>query len=105
MKSKVQGGERLALIQKAQKLYADFTGHDGEFFLTKVRLPKMPTAVVAIGECDQICYRTVRDGKRENYVHDFKKSARPLLCCSPDGTQLFLIGGHFEFTERGIVDK
>jgi hypothetical protein len=50
-------------------------------------------------------YSTVRDGRHENYVHRFGAKSRPLLAASSDGTQLYLLGGAYNFTERGIVDK
>jgi len=57
-----------------------------------------------IGECDGLLYTTVRDGVKESYIHKFKKKSRPLLVSSHDGKQLFLLGGRYDFTERGIVD-
>lgn len=58
-----------------------------------------------VGHCDGILYTTVRDGKTEKYIHKFKRSSRPLLAASFDGKSLVLIGGSYQFTERGIVDK
>lgn len=96
--------ERIVEVKRAAELYEKFTGHGGET-IARVRAPKIPKAVAVIGECDGILYSTVRDGVLEKYIHKFKKSARPLFCVSPDGKQIFLIGGEFRFTERGIVDK
>lgn len=93
------------MIRQAQKLYHKFTGHTDEFEVAKLRVPDMPKALTVIGECDGILYQTVRDGEREKYIHRFKASARPLLCVAPDGSRLFLIGGEYDFTERGIVDR
>lgn len=105
-RSRVQGGERLEMIQAAQaaKLYERFTGHGGAT-IAKVPQPKHYKAVAVIGEIDGIMYSTVRDGVLEKYIHKFKKSARPLFCVSPDGKQILLIGGEYNFTERGIIDK
>lgn len=50
-------------------------------------------------------YTTVRDGKKERYIHNFKKSARPNLVASHDGAKIALIGGNYRFTDRGIVDN
>lgn len=91
-------------IRDAAALYTDFTGHDDPR-LTKVALPDLPKAMLAIGEVDGIMYSTIRDNVAEKYIHKFKSSARPLLCSSPDGKQLYLIGGSYDFTERGIVDR
>jgi hypothetical protein len=54
---------------------------------------------------DFVGYTTVRDGKRERYIHRFRKKSRPLLAASSDGTSLQILGGEFEFTEAGIEDR
>lgn len=91
-------------VEKARLLYEKFTGHDAvdEVVIDK---PVMPDVMCVIGDIDGIMYTTVRDGKTEKYLHKFKKSARPLFCVSPDGLSLYLIGGSYQFGERGIVDK
>ena len=93
-----------AQARKAAALYTDFTGHE-DVRLAKVRIPDMPRALLTVGKIDGIMYSTVRDGVAEKYIHKFKSSARPLFCVSPDGKQLFMLGGAYDFTERGIVDK
>jgi hypothetical protein len=70
-----------------------------------IEAPKLPAAVLVIGELEGVIYSTVRDDTAERYIHKFKKNSRAMLCASPDGDQLFIIGGSFEFTDRGIVDK
>lgn len=92
-----------AQIARAKNLFKRFTGHDSEY-ADKVRIPEYPDAVVCIGDVAGIMYNTVRDGKAEKYLHRFHASSRPLFCVSPDGSQLFLLGGAYDFTERGIVD-
>ncbi|NCA24613.1 MAG: hypothetical protein EBS91_08475, partial [Betaproteobacteria bacterium] len=59
---------------------------------------------VAIGEVDGILYSTVRDGVLEKYIHKFRKRDKPLFVVAPDGKALYLVGGNYTFTERGIVD-
>jgi len=97
------GANRLELI-KAAKLYENFTGEPGEL-IARVSPPKCPKVLAVIGEIDGIMYDTFQDGELEKYVHRFDKKSRPLFCVSPDGKQIFLIGGQYKFTERGIVDK
>lgn len=91
-------------IQQAADLYERFSGHDPEE-IGKVRIPDLPPVGVAIGEVDGILYTTVRDGKTEKYIHKFHKQDKPLFVVSPDGKSLFMIGGCYRFTERGIVDR
>lgn len=87
--------------QAARRLEA-FTGHEAR----RMKTVKVPTAKAAleVGPCLLIGYETTRDGKRENYVHRFASHARPLLAASSDGRTLFLLGGAYRFTDRGITD-
>lgn len=50
-------------------------------------------------------YETTRDGKRERYLHKFSKGSRPALVSNFDGNAIHMIGGSYDFTERGIVDR
>lgn len=95
---------RKSKIRKAAQLYEDFSGHEAEE-IGAVDFPSNPEIAIAIGEVEGIIYNTVRDGKLERYIHKFKKSARPMFAVSFNGKQLFLLGGDYDFTERGIVDR
>jgi hypothetical protein len=90
-------------FEQAARLYQRFTGHAAAP-LADVPAPRVPRVGLAIGTCDGLLYTTVRDGAKEAYIHRFKAADRPLFVVSPDGLQLFLVGGRFRFTERGIVD-
>jgi hypothetical protein len=90
-------------IERAADLYERFSGHEAEA-IGKIAVQPMPKVGVAIGEVDGILYSTVRDGKLEKYIHQFRRSDKPLFVVSPDGKRLFLLGGNYDFTERGIVD-
>lgn len=91
-------------IQRSASLFEEFTGHEGEI-IERVTFPAYPKSVLVIGTLIDIGYVTVRDGNTERYRHQFKAVSRPLLCSSDDGKQLFIYGGRYNFTERGIVDK
>lgn len=90
--------------RRVADLYERFSGHEAEL-VGVVKVPPIPKAGAVIGTVDGLLYTTVRDGRRERYIHNFKAADRPLLVVSPDGRQLFLLGGDFDFTERGIVDR
>ena len=96
--------QRGAGIRKAAKLYSEFTGHNDPV-ITKIKVEKRSKTMLLIGDVDGILYTTVRDGITEKYIHRFKRQSRPQLLVSPDGKQLYLLGGAYDFTERGIVDK
>lgn len=95
--------DRASDYAKVANLYEQFTGHAAEPFAT-TRAPTIPKVAAVIGTLDFVGYTTVRDGQREKYIHKFRASDKPLLCASPDG-KVFLLGGNYDFTERGIVDK
>jgi len=73
-------------------------------YIDDYKMP-IPDVALKIGQCDGVLYTTVRDGKTERYIHKFKKSSRPLLAVSFDGRQLIMLGGAYQFTDRGIVDN
>lgn len=93
---------RVLRVEDALALFERFTGHKGEIF--SVERPDFPDVAMVVGYCDGIMYTTVRDGKREKYLHQFNAKCRPLLLASSDGKQLLVLGGAYDFTERGIVD-
>jgi hypothetical protein len=92
------------LIRKASALYEKFSGHTATEG-ARIKIPKMPAVAVCIGDIDGILYTTVRDGVVERYIHKFRAKDKPLFAVSPDGKQLFMIGGNYNFTERGIIDE
>jgi hypothetical protein len=63
-----------------------------------VRLPLQP-----VGELRGVIYRTRRvPGEApKNYVHFFQGRS-PLLVTNPAGTRLYIMGGHYRVTPRGI---
>ena len=91
-------------VGRAVNIYERFTGHDAEQ-LTEVNVRPLPKVAAAIGMVTAICYSTRRDGRIEQYMHEFAKVDQPVFAVSPDGKQLLMIGGNYDFTERGIVDK
>jgi hypothetical protein len=95
---------RKVQIRNAAKLYEDFTGHEASEYQTLDK-PVLPDVMLQVGDIDFIGYTTVRDGKTEKYIHKFSKKCRPLFTVSHDGKQLFMLGGSYDFTELGIVDK
>ncbi len=89
-------------VRGAARKYLDFTGHaPGVIGEVDIKIPK---AVAVIGTCDGILYTTVRDGKTERYIHEFKAADKPAFTVTPDGRGIFLVGGRYDFTDRGIVD-
>ena len=91
-------------VNAAVKLFKDFTGEDPTN-LDKYEKPVFPDVALYVGECTGIMYEAVRDGKTEQYIHEFKNDAQPMLISSHDGKQLFLLGGNYTFKDSGINDN
>ena len=67
----------------------------------KVNLP-MPRSLAMMGTLDAVPYTAIVGGKAVRFKHTFARGSRPVL--ATDGKHLFIIGGRFHVTERGIVD-
>ena len=67
-------------------------------FTRIVRLPLMP-----VGELRGVIYRASRTPGEapKNYVHFFQGRS-PLLVTNPTGTRLYITGGQYRVTPRGI---
>jgi len=92
-----------SMIKKAVSLYRRFTGHEARY-IDEYKFPQH-NVLVKIGVLEGVMYETVRDGKREKYMHRFAQKSRPILASSWDGSQLYVLGGSYDFTEDGIIDK
>lgn len=91
-------------VAQAARRIARFTGMP-DVTTRKIRVSPRDDVVLDIGRVDGILYSTIRDGTAEKYIHRFARNSRPLLSASPDGKRLYLRGGAFTFTDRGIVDR
>ncbi len=91
-------------VDDAADLYKRFSGHTAEQ-IGEIDKPEFPDALICVGTIDFIGYTTTRDSVVEKYIHTFKAKSRPLFCVSPDGKQIVIVGGQYDFTERGIVDR
>ena len=62
----------------------------------------MPPVAVDLGELVGIIYRADKwqPGKPRTYVHFMEN--RPRLVCDVDGNRLYIVGGSYQVTERGI---
>ncbi len=64
----------------------------------------IPEALAVIGKVTAIEYDAIYDRKFTPARHAFAPSARPLLVVGTDRGQVFIIGTHFRFTDRGFID-
>lgn len=62
----------------------------------------IPKVLVHVGELRGLIYRSDKGqkGRPQTYIH-FMENA-PRLACDPAGKQLYIIGGNYRVTARGI---
>jgi hypothetical protein len=89
--------------QRAVQAFEDFTG-ETPTKLTRSRLPDHDVTGWKMGPMVGVAYEARRDGQVKQYFHEFKKSARPNLVAQDDGRQLYIEGGRYKVTDRGIED-
>lgn len=89
-------------IKKAAKLYEDF--REATPRRARKVTVKLPKAVMVMGYLEFVGYSTTHGRQARLYKHKFAKGSRALLCAGPGKNQLFIIGGRFHVTDRGIVD-
>jgi hypothetical protein len=62
----------------------------------------VPKVLVHLGELRGLIYRSDKGncGQHKTYIHFMDKPAR--LTCDPTGRQLYIVGGDYRITKRGI---
>jgi len=62
----------------------------------------IPPVVVQLGTLAGLIYRSDKwtPGTMRSYIHMMESA--PRLVCDPSGRQLYLLGGSYRVTERGI---
>jgi len=70
-----------------------------------VTIPDPPKALVAIGKLEGVIYRTAKGKRRqESWVHMHDEADLPTLAYDPKTHQLYILGGKYRITKRGIED-
>lgn len=90
-------------VRGAFKLHEQFR----EAKPTRARIitaPALPRALMVLGELEFVGYRTTHGGKVHRYCHTFHAGSMPRLAAGPKLNQLYLLGGRYHVTDRGIVD-
>ncbi len=72
--------------------------------ITKKVEVNVPDQLIVMGHLESIEYKTTHGSKGKLYRHEFAKGSRPLLCTGTGRNELFLVGGSYHVTERGVVD-
>lgn len=95
--------QRQLNVIKAIQLFQRFRAQDPKF-VDEIDVT-FHREMLAVGKVVAVEYDTVRSGKNERYRHEFTGKSRPTLAASFDGAQLYFVGGAYDFTDRGIVDR
>jgi hypothetical protein len=88
--------------RQAASLYQTFNG----FAPTRMRRVRhsrlMPPVVVQLGQLRGLIYRSdkYKPSEPSTYIHFMETPA--VLASNPEGTQLYIVGGHYRVTSRGI---
>lgn len=90
-------------LDKAASAFRAFSGMEPAGAVP-VEVDEVPRVAWLLGELEEVLYNTRRDGKRERYLHQFKSSARPMLAVDVETGRLFVVGGDYRVTDRGITD-
>ncbi len=89
-------------VARARGLYRAFREDEpGRIGRARLRIPK---AVALMGPVEFIGYVTTHRGQVALYIHEFAPGSRPLMYAGAGRGQLYLLGGRFKVTGRGITD-
>lgn len=94
-------------VHQGKNLYRDFNHYEASQTV-RVKHPRViPPVVVDLGELVGIIYRSDKGqlgkgkpGQPQAYIHFMQ--APPRLVSSIEGTQLYIVGGSYRITQRGI---
>ncbi len=101
------GGHTLGIVnsealQQGVSLYEAFS-HFGPSQVVRVRHPRViPPVVVELGELVGLMYRSDKGqpGQPRTYIHRMEDP--PRLVSNIEGRQLYIVGGSYQVTPRGI---
>lgn len=84
------------------ELFETFHGFEPDKVeIVSVDTDRIPKALVQVGDLVEIVYKSDKfDGKMREYVHTFGKE-KPILAAGANG-KLYIIGGKYKITSRGI---
>jgi hypothetical protein len=67
-----------------------------------VQLPPPPPVLWQLGPLVAVTYEATKRGELAHWEHDFGKR-QPVLAFSEDSGRLYIVGGDYKVTHRGIV--
>jgi hypothetical protein len=88
---------------RAIAAFEDFKG-ERPSRLRRAQLPDADVTGWQMGPLVGVAYEARRDGKTAQYFHEFTPRARPNLVAQDDGKRLYIEGGRYKVTDKGIED-
>jgi hypothetical protein len=93
--------ERRNELDLARARFRDFHGRCAPAVVRASCRRTIPKVLVQLGTLRALVYTADRgDGGARQYIHFMERE--PLLTCNPEGTQLYIVGGQYRVTRRGI---
>ena len=89
-------------MQRGMRLYRAFNGFAPPRVVTVHHSRVIPPIVVELGELVGLMYRSDKGqpGQPRTYIHRMEHP--PRLVSNIEGTQLYIVGGSYQVTPRGI---
>jgi hypothetical protein len=91
-----------AQIARARALFKSFHGR-APTSSEVVAIPTPQGGVIAleVGRLVGLAYRAAGSG--EKFYHEFKSASPAKVFVTPDGQQMYTVGGRYRFTRRGFI--
>ena len=95
-------GPRDASLEPARQLFERFHSFAPDRYLRRHCRRLMPKVLVNLGELRGLIYRSDKEqcGRPRTFIHFMETP--PLLASDVRGTQLYIVGGNYRVTSRGI---
>jgi hypothetical protein len=90
-------------LRQARSLFRSFHSFGPrQIFRTRCER-RVPAVMVGVGKLKGLIYTSDRGqcGRPRTFVHFMR--TQPTLAANPEGTQLYILGGRYRVTKKGIV--
>ncbi len=89
-------------VQRAHRLFHDFHSKRAPRIVRRRCQRVMPNLLVHLGELRGLIYKSKRQehGRPQTFIHFMESPVQ--LACDSSGKQLYLLGGNYRVTRRGI---
>jgi hypothetical protein len=97
---RVNGGDDI--LEYARRLFQEFHSFAAPRVVVRECRRSVPGVLVKLGELKGLIYSSdkAQCGRPRTFIH-FMES-RPILASDPGGKQLYIVGGNYRVTARGI---